>query len=271
MWKVKSRSNFLLLPFRIYIYIYIIHSLGENFETKWKESSLNFHFEDRNSPPWAIRTSVETLRLIHKKFYRPCKRTKIQGEKKNREEKDCTNYKSFIENLRPDPSDKYSRKNRFDPSNRIVFSPVFSKWSQLFRPAFNFFLYTHIMSSRFFLESNYPPRHDGRKKNALYVSTGWKTKSWNGRIGDIEIANETCVSGHAVRFESPLPSARTDLYYPPSSNYRRTTLSFTCFVTIGKTLWESASTFPNGCNVANISPKVCALLEIVEYNSRYCE
>lgn len=224
-----------------------------------KFSSMSNTYICRNSPfnPQKILSSLQTY--------------KNPRGKKNREEKDCTNYKSFIENLRPDPSDKYSRKNRFDPSNRIVFSPVFSKWSQLFRPAFNFFLYTHIMSSRFFLESNYPPRHDGRKKNALYVSTGWKTKSWNGRIGDIEIANETCVSGHAVRFESPLPSARTDLYYPPSSNYRRTTLSFTCFVTIGKTLWESASTFPNGCNVANISPKVCALLEIVEYNSRYCE
>lgn len=135
------------------------------------------------------------------------------------------------------------------------------------------FFYIHISCHRDF-SSNRIIRHVTMGERRMLFTSRLDGKRNRGtRVGS-EISRsqmKRVLSDHAVRFESPLPSARTDLYYPPSSNYRRTTLSFTCFVTIGKTLWESVSTFPNGCNVANISPKVCALLEIVEYNSRYCE
>lgn len=176
-----------------------------------------------------VHTSVKTFRLIHKNFTVLAKIQKSK-EKERKEKKKTVQTKSIGKSpFRSVPIRRINILEKRDSipgigSNRF-FSCFFKVTGLLSLIRFaspHVYIYTHLIHLNAISIFPRIELFGVGERRMLFTSRlprGWKMKSWNAcRIGDIEIANETCDrSRRAIRISA---SVRTDLYY------QRTTLSF---------------------------------------------
>lgn len=184
-----------------------------------------------------VHTSVKIFRLIHKNFTVLAKVQKSK-EKERKEKKKTVQTKSIGKSpFRSVPIRRINILEKRDSIPRIGSNRFFScffKVTATFQPdrpslldpiRFStpyIYIYTHLIHLNAISIFPWIELFGVGERRMLFTSRlhrGWKMKSWNAcRIGDIEIANETCDRSRRAIWISA--SVRTDLYY------QRTTLSF---------------------------------------------